>query len=420
MSSTKDTEVASKPKKKVISRKVLEELRARQLRRRRIVLIAAAGILLTVALILCYSFGVYEQLLDWIGVERDISVTPTATKIAYVPRGTPTVGSTKDCIIIYDENGVTGLTPAGEWKWNVAYSVETPVMKSYASFLLLCDYGNKTILAFDGNGLRWRYDAEMPIVGCFASDVGDHLMVLCSQKDFATSATYFTCDEKEIKEVFTRKFGTYYMIAGAAGKNQAQLALSGVYASGGAVTGAITFLRARDGEVFTTEIADGETYPLVDYLNDDTVFVANPDGLRLMRKSGTASEKSDMNKKLWSRDGGRTAIADMVCVGDEHCVVAFRTENADESTAAKSSLAFYDAAGKTQRNVDIEGSVLGLASRDDTVVAYTANAVYMFNEQGNQIGVHRVSSDIQQVSYMDARNVVLVCGQDTLRISFEA
>lgn len=419
MSSTKEKNTVPNQKKKAVSRKFLEELRRRQLRRRRIMFTTLGTLVLLLILILCYSFGVYEKLLDAFGVERDISVEPSATEISYVPRGEYVLGAADGCVIVYDENGVTGLDRNGTWKWNVSCSVETPVMNCYGSFLLLSDYNGQTVWAFDGTGQRWRYDSEMPVVGAFASSSGDALMVLCSQEDFETSVTYLTCDGGMLTEVFTRKFGTYYMIAGDRSDNKEQMALSGVYSSGGELTGSVVFMRVRDGEVFSTEVTEGQAYPMLSYLNEEVVFAANAESLRLMRKSGTASQSSDQSKEIWSRNGGRTVIADAICVNGKYCVVAFRDENTQESSSTVSSLVYYNSAGEKKKEIQVEGAVRGVLSSDQTVLVYTDRSVLMFSDDGGYIGTYTVQADIETVAYIDRRNVMVSCQSGMVMVSFE-
>lgn len=405
--------------KKVISRKKFEALKKQQLRRKRITCTVLGVVVLALILVLGYSFGIYEKLLDAIGVKRDISVTPVLTQIEYEPRGEYVVGAVDDCIILCDENGVTGLDRNGVWKWNVNCTIENPLMRCGASFVLLSEYGGKCVWAFDGNGQRFRYDSELPIIGAFSGDAGDSLMILCKQSEFETSATYLNCSGGTLSEVFTRKFGTYHMITAAQSVRPDFLALSGVYASGGEMTGAIVFMRVRDGEVISTSVTEGQVYPVLHYLNQDTVFAVNSQSLRLLRKVGTASSGKDVDRELWSAGGGRLAIADGVCVAGRYCVVAFRDENTAESTSAVSSLIYYNSDGKEKYRVEVNGRIERVLSLDNTVLAYTDRCVYMYNEKGNYIGTQELSSEIRMVSYLDSRTVMVACQDGLYRISFE-
>ncbi len=405
--------------KKVINKKTFEEMRQRQIRRRRAVFTTVGVFALVLVLVLGYCFGLYERLLDAMGVERDISVEAVATELEYVPRGAYQIGAIEDCIIIYDENGVTGLDRFGGWKWNLSCTAENPVMNCYKDFLLLTDYNGKTVWAFDKDGQRWYYESDEPVVGAFSTDEGDSVMLLCGQEDFETSVTYLTCNKGVLTPVFTRKFGTYHMIAGTRSANKAHLALSGVYSSGGEMTGAVVFLRVRDGEVFSTVVTEGAVYPVVEYLNKDTVFAANTESLRLIKKTGTASQSGDAEKVLWLRGGGRQAIADAACVGGRACVVAFYEENLQESSGSISTLLYYNNSGREKRTVEIDGVARGLVSQGNTVVAYTDREIYMFNERGNRIGSYKFKSDVKTVSYLDEKVVLVACQSGMVCVSFE-
>ena len=405
--------------KKVVSRKKFEELRKQQLRRKRTTYTVLGAIALLLILVLGYTFGIYEKLLDSLGVKRDISVTPVLTTIEYAPRGEYVIGALKDCIILCDENGVTGLDRDGVWKWNIHCTIEHPLMRCEESFVLLSEYGGKCVWAFDEHGQRFRYDSQLPILGAFAGDSGETLIVLCKQSEFETSATYLNCNEGTLSEVFTRKFGTYHMIAGAQPVRPDFLALSGVYASGGEMTGAVVFMRTRDGEVISTSVTEGQVYPILTYLNKDTVFAVNGESLRLLRKMGTASSDKDVDKELWAAGGGRIAIADATCVGSKYCVVAFRDANVEDSSTSVSSLIYYNAAGKEKHRVEVSGRIEHVVSFGNTVLAYTDRCVYMYNDTGNYIGTQEFSSEIRTVSYLDSRNVMVSCQDGIYRVSFE-
>lgn len=405
--------------KKVISRKKFEALKQQQRRRRRITYTVLGVLAFVLILILGYSFGIYEKLLDAMGIKRDISVTPVLTQIEYEPRGDYVIGAVQDCIILCDENGVTGLDRDGVWKWNVRCTIEKPLMRCGESFVLISEYGGKCIWAFDANGQRFRYDSAVPVIGAFSGDSGASLIVLCRQNDFETSATYLTCNDGILNEVFTRKFGTYHMIAGAQSAYPDFLALSGVYESGGEMTGSVVFMRTRDGEVISTAVTEGQVYPILQYLNKDTLFAANSQSLRLLRRVGTASSDKDVDLEVWSAGGGRLALADAVCADERYCVAAFREENVTESSSTVSSLIYYNKSGKEKHHVEVEGRIEKVLSLGNTVVAYTDRNVYMYNIVGNYIGKQELSSDIRTVSYLDDRNVMVACQDGIYRVSFE-
>lgn len=405
--------------KKTVSKKTFEALRKRQMRRKKIAITSFCALALALVLVLLYCFGVYEKFLEAIGVEPDISVEAVVSDVSYVPKGESIVGAVQNCIVVCDENGVTGLDKQGAWKWNVSCPVVNPVMQCYDDFIILLDHDGKNVWCFDQNGQRWRYDSDKSILGAFSSDAGDALVLLCSQQDFETSVTYLNYKNGALTETFTRKFGTYHMITGSRSPSKESLVVSGVYASGGELTGAAVFMRVRDGEVFSTVVTQGQAYLYTEYLNNDTVFAANSESLRYLKRVGTASAKQDQEKVLWSRDGGRTSIADVACVDQTRCVVAYKEDNVQETAGAKSSLIYYNSDGSVYRTIHLDGNAQGVETRGRTVTAYTDETVYMFNEKGNRIGSHAFSSKIQSVSYIGNREIIVVCQEGMWRVSFE-
>ncbi|MBP5729613.1 MAG: hypothetical protein J6X19_00270, partial [Clostridia bacterium] len=228
--------------------------------------------------------------------DPDRPLTASVKRVEYIPKGSYQMTAAGDALIVHDENGITGIDREGKWKWNSSLSARNPAITAREGSILITDQGDRSVWAFGPDGFLWRYIADQPLISAYYSDSGSELMVLCEQDEFESSLTLLSIDGDKLTERFTRKFGTYHMLAAAETSDRSQLAVSGVYYSGGVLSGAAVFLRVSDGEVYSSLLTDNSLYLQLNYLDDGTLFASNSDSLRLMRKMPAVSGKDDNDK----------------------------------------------------------------------------------------------------------------------------
>lgn len=136
-----DTKEKNKNQSKVIPHGELDKRRAEQKKRRKRFLMLAAALLAAVFLIVFFVKGGYEKILDFLGIERNISVTPVITEVECKLKGEPVVAGIGATTIIYDEQGVTGYASDGKWKWNEPCTLENPVVSYCDDSVIFTDVG---------------------------------------------------------------------------------------------------------------------------------------------------------------------------------------------------------------------------------------------------------------------------------------
>ena len=381
-------------KSRVIDPKVIEE-RIRQRRRRRIIFFAAVAAVIIVAVLLALHFtGIFDRL----GKRGDDGMLVSAAiRVEYTPKGTHRLGSSGDCLIISDGNGITGIDRDGKWKWNSTLSASNPAFSGHGDVLLVTDQSGKSIWAFDGSGFRWRYISEMPLICSFVSPSGSELAVVTEQENFESAVTFLNVKKDVHSERFTRRFGTYRMLAAAVSGDAAQLAASGVYYSGGSLSGTTVFMRVSDGEVYSSILTDNSVYLQLRYLDDGTLFAANSDSLRLVRKLPKVSGGDDTDREIWSRNGARTMVVDTGVVGGDLCAVAMTEANS--SSGGVSSVVFYDRSGKETASLGITDSIIGMETRGNRAAVFSSDTVYLISRSGKLIGQHKLDSAISSIVF---------------------
>ena len=392
--------------KKVIDPKVLEA-RRRKKRRRRIVLgLIIAAVVIAAAVFLLIRFKVFDKFKK---KDPDRQLTAAVKTVDYTPKGSYEMTAADGVLIVCDENGITGIDREGKWKWNSSLSVRSPAITARGDSVLITDQGDRSVWAFGSEGFIWRYIADYPLIAAYYSDSGKELMALCEQDEFESSLTLLGIDGDKLTERFTRKFGTYHMLAAAETPDRSQLAASGVYytgGTGGILSGATVFLRVSDGEVYSSLLTDNNVYLQLNYLNDGTLFAANSDSLRLLRKLPAVSGKDDCDRELWSRAGGRTMIADTSAFGSDLCAVVYCDDNTS-GTGGMSAFVLYDRNGKDKARTDIRGRVFGMETCGDKAALFTDNSVFLLTRSGTVVGTSQFVEKVSGIAFLNSGSLAV-------------
>ena len=362
-----------------------------------------------------YVTGVYEKLMMYFGIKGDEYVEPVANMIDYSPKGESASASLKDTIIIADESGVTGLDVEGKWKWNYVYELFEPVLETYNNLVLLTDLGGYSVFAFDENGLLWHMVFDKGIIAAYYDESTKYFLALHNDEDYKTCITVYDV-KKGNKPLFTRKFGAYYMTKADISSDASQMAVSGFYQEAGISTAVVTFLRMRDGEVYTTETFHDNIYPYISYLKENALFIASTDQIVRIVRETTASSKMDTEKVIWERNADSTGLVCVNSFRDDYLIAAFSEINTNlVSDTTTSLIRIYNNKGEVVRKIELDGKARGISTGKDTFAVYTDHTVYLYNLKGFLISKFNLVSDIQGVSYLDTR-VLFVSGQNQMAV----
>lgn len=411
-----DTKDNRSNQSKIVPHGEMNKRRETQQKRRKRFLVAVIAVIAAVLLIIFFAKGGYEKILDLFGIERSIAVTPVITQIDCEIKGEPKAGGINGTTVIYDEQGVTGYDSAGKWKWNEACSFVNPVVSYLNNSVVFTDVGGTTAYAFNENGLVWRYGSENKIFSIFGSTSTGYICILHEEKDYISAVSVYENKKKssELTELFTRKFGSHYMLAGAVSGDGKQLSVTGVYSKSGDAEGVASFIRMSDGEIFSNEVFDSGVYVKSFYADDGKMFLINSDSIRVLYHTMTTGSKGDINKEIWNRQNGQNMLIDAVLVNGKYCVAAFGTDAADK-TVVKG----YDTAGKESLNFEVAGNIIGMQSVGDTILLYTNKYVYLYSERGLLIGTQEAGFTIQGAVCTDSRHVAVYGDGKAISVSFK-
>ena len=204
------------------------------------------------------------------------------------------------------------------------------------------------------------------------------------------------------------------MLTGAISNNGKQMVLSGVFSDGGVASGIISFIKMADGEIFSGEVTENNTYVKTFYASDDSVFAVNSDSVRVFYKEMSVSSGKDRENVLWNRNSKQDSVVNASLLNDKYILIAIGNENADKSTVKA-----FDTSGKESLNLEIEGNIIGMDSEGETFMVYTDSHAYLYNSKGLLIGKVEAGFKIAHAVCTDSRHIG-ICGEGKLlTASFE-
>ncbi len=395
----------------------LGERRARNKKKRIRAILIGSVLLLILAVVVFYSVGGYEWFLLRMGW-KDVSVEPSGVFLEYIPTGAYKVAAIGNTILVCDENGVTGLDRDGKWKWQTSFEFRAPTLVANSDYVLLSDVGGTGVYAFGEDGLLWKEIYPDGVIGAFAAAGNQKITVIHQASSYKSAATLLDW-KQDNRAVFSRKFGSYYMLTGSVSMDGSQMAVSGVYSESGRSSGAVVFLRTSDGEVFATEEYDGMVYPLAYYLKDNVLYLANSDSVRRVVKASTASSSKDADRVIWDRNAQTTKLLCAATLDDTYFVAVFGEGDEEWSTLSSvSTVCLYDGSGREQRSFQVEGKVLGIRTQKDTIALFTDHVIFVYNGAGQLIGSYDGLSDLESIDFLGTRVLVASGSGRIARVSF--
>lgn len=400
----------------MIPRKEFDKRREQQRKKRRRIVTIAAVAAAVILLVVFFAKGGYEKLLDILGIERNIAVTPKLTEVECNLKGGAVVGGIGGTTILYDEQGITGYATDGKWKWNEPCTLENPVISYIDGSVIFADVGGTVIYAFNADGMVWRYGSDSKIKSVFGNPTSNYICVVHEEKEYLSAVTVFEHQKKskELTQLFTRKFGTHHMLTGAVLEDGKQLAVSGVYSTSGDPAGVMSFIRMSDGEIYSNEIFDNDVYVKLFYADNGKIFAVNSDSMRVLYHALSNSSKDDSNREIWNRQNGQNKMIDAVLLNGKYCVAAFRTESSEKTTVKG-----YDTAGKESLNFEVAGNIIGMHSVGDALLLYTNRSIYLYNERGLLLGTLEAGFEIGGAICTDSRHVTAYGENKVISVSFQ-
>lgn len=401
------------PTRKIIDSEEARAVKSKIKKRRAWFITVAIAAVIFLAVVIGMVTGGYEFFMDCVGIDRYVEVRPVGNELSCTVGTTSLCATTKDTIFIYDENGVSGYSTDGLWKWNTQCAFEKPSLQSYEDFVILTDIDGHLIWGFNSDGILWKYNYDSAVKGVFVSSDLKNMYIIHEAQDF-TSAVSEVSIESIIsgnpKTKYTRKFVSYHSICVAS--SNTQVAITGMYTDVNSIKGTVSFLKAEDGSEYASQVMDDDIFVKAFFTGKSSLYMANSDKLVMMRREITSSDDSDTHKIIWDRQGKATELVDIVSLGGKYCVAAYRKANNDTDENI-SNVMYYNSSGEQVYKFGINGNINGIMASDTTVSLFTDRFVYMFDNKARLIGKYESNFDVKSISYMSDK-LLLVQGENKI------
>ena len=408
-------------KKKMITRAEFERRLAekrRSRKKKRVVFFTALCAFL--AVVICLSLlgpKVVSSLMRKAGVKVDMQYIPVTSDVQYAGGEGAVVTYSSGCLFVFD-NGVAAchdMTGGFLWDYDLK-DVVTPAILTFRDCVIVYDTEGTVVCALGKNGVIWEKRLGGDIDGVFYNRKAGVAAVVYNRDGemYKSAVDVFAVGENgTVKDLFTKNYTSQYILAAAVSDDGKSLAVSGISAESGDVTGIISLVSVQSGENYYTKHTDSSVYPYVGFVSDSVLAAAGADELLYVKNVTSVESAAQPDNTTSIRKNGVSERMLCVSVPVSDLCIAVSGSGDGASTAF-----FRNAAGASVKEVSFENSVAGIASYEKNLVLYTSNEIFLTDTSGKILGKCDTFSDVYGVVMMDETHVLVSHGRGVSIVEF--
>lgn len=406
-----DEETAEEPKKKRMitraefERRLAEKRRSR--RKKRVVFLTAMSVFVVV-LVLLILLGprLVSSIMRRAGVKIDMQYVPVTSDVQYTGSGSASVTYGDGCLFVLD-NGVAACHDMnGVFLWDYDLKdVVTPAVLNFRDCVIVYDTEGTVACALGKSGVLWEKQFAGDIDGVFYNPVAGIAAVVYDRDDemYKSAVDVFSKNEGGgVKDLFTKNYTSQYVVSAAVSDDGKSLAVSGISAENGDVTGIISLVSVRTGENYYTKYIDSSVYPYVGFVNNTVLAAAGTDELLYVKNLTSVESVSQPENTSSIRKGSGTER--LLCAGvpaGNLCVAVFGSGDGN------SVACFRNETGAAVKDAAFDNSIRGITAYGAHLVLFTDTEVFLTDTAGKILGKCDSFSDIVNVVMMDETHMLV-------------
>ena len=188
---------------------------------------------------------------------------------------------------------------------------------------------------------------------------------------------------------------------------------SGANRDSSGASSVLSFIRNSDGEVYATETEEGTLYPIV-RMSGDTVFAANTDTLKLIKRMPSATTQSDKKKTVWERNGAAEYLISIAASKSGAAAVRDKIQTVSSDSIAT----FYSQDGEviSERRLGMKAEYV--RSAGDRYLICSRDSLMMFSLKGECLGKYDGAALIKCAEILDPHTAVAMTDAGLYIIDF--
>lgn len=315
-------------------------------------------------------------------------------ELSYDGKSHPAFCVYKGLIVKSTKDYIKAINKKGEEVWVKSVSLNSPLIKTNGSELLIADLGGRSIYIFKGKDIKWEERTDYDIVNAHISREG---YVTVVQKVHGYRNRVKVYDPYGV-EMFYRNIAENFVLSAGVSPLGEQVVINSINTSGISVKSKLEFIKVLDENPFAAVLKEDMILPLVQYLDDDSLLAASGSCLFYFDRDRT---------EVWVKQF-KKVYSSSICLG-KYIAAAVESENGGGFYGGeKVKVQIYNTKGKQIAGYPIRDKVRNIRSYSNIIAVNTGREVHFIDIKGRLISKAGSKVDILDVYFINKLEAVLV------------
>lgn len=302
----------------------------------------------------------------------------------------------KNFLVECDGKTIKAMNKKGSTQWEFHAPFHNPTVKVCDSYMVAADIGGKELYFFDGNYIQWDKKLKQNIINIEISNNG-YVIVVREAKGVKAAVTLY---KKNGNEIFTSYFSNRYVVSAEISPQNSHVLINCIDTSGVMPFNCLEFVDIYGRSIAAGICDDGTVFPLVEFLDNNTVVIAGNNKL--------ICYKSDGSQKWVHEFNGRIIYSTSIMQGNNIVVAASGTGKPGTLIRKNPELLLFDEKGRQTARCEIDSEVINITSYCDMAGVNTGREVLFINDKGKVTGKYTAKSVIKSIYFYNKLEAAVI------------
>lgn len=337
-----------------------------------------------------------KDLIDKGFINRNTRYELVSTEFEYDANINTVFDTHKGYIVKCSRDNLIYIDSNGNEQWTYPLSLKNPVLKTAGSYLLVADYGAKSILTFSGKEMRWEKELDNNIINADINAKGYVAVVHEEERSRGAVSVY----NRQGMNCFTIGKAENFILSSKVSISAKSVFINSVDTSG-ISTNTILEFADLNGNILNNKIEKEDTvFPSLWFMDNDSLLVVGDSMFMILDKDFKEKFQQTVKGKIFSS-----------CIVDgKYAVIA---ANPEETTgifeSGSSGIWVYNSNGEKISEYNLKGEVKNITSWEDVIAVNSGNKLRIIDLDGDLLAEYSSKEDIKEVFFINRREVLVIC-----------
>lgn len=315
-------------------------------------------------------------------------------------------GTHKGYVVKCSRDNIIYLDSNGNEQWTYPLSLNNPVLKTAGSYLLVADYGAKSLLTFSGKEMRWEKELDNNIINADINSKGYVTVVHGEERSRGAVSVY----NRQGMNCFTIGKAENFILSSKVSSKAKSVFINSIDTSGISMNTVLEFADLSGKMLNNKIVKENTVFPSVWFMENDSLLAVGDSMFMILDKDFKEKLQQTVNGKIFSS-----------CIADgKYAVIA---ANPEETTgifeSGSSGIWVYDTNGEKISEYNIKGEVRNINSYNDVIAVNSGNKLRIIDLGGELLAEYSSNEDIKEVFFISRREVLAICKDKFLVIKMK-